>query len=200
MMLSCQVYAIQEPLPIAVKVESSTGGTQDLSYLDDFISKTTVIITNIRTNETISTKLNEYNEVMVDWANSELKFAYGDSFDVTVNGQVKHFIYRGSPPPLFVFYVDVTTPQPVPFTLEQLIALIIVLVGGAGTIIYIKRTNGSQSGVKNVNGKLFHSHKNVSGYHNPNTIHAYQPHKKGELYPKYSTKKNADGKYDYLGD
>lgn len=83
------------------------------------------------------------------------------------------------------------------FTLEGIIIALFALFA-AGTYVKISKPGSSQVGSKIVNGKLYHSHKNVSGYHNPQTVHGYMPHKKGELYPAYSTKKNSDGKYDYL--
>jgi len=89
-----------------------------------------------------------------------------------------------------------------PLTDYPLEVLVLFIIGAlVGTTGYVKLypKGASSIGLKVVNGKTLHSHKNISGYHDPNTVHSYQPHKKGELNPKYSTVKNADGKYNYIG-
>jgi len=48
-------------------------------------------------------------------------------------------------------------------------------------------------------GTKTHEHKNVSGYHSPDIMHKAQPHKKGEIFPKYASTKGSDGRYKYLG-
>ena len=80
--------------------------------------------------------------------------------------------------------------------LSVAITFILTLLGVGG---YVKLTRKGYAtvGFKIVSGKTYHSHKNASGYHNPDTVHDYQPHPKGQLEPKYSNVKNAEGKYDY---
>ena len=71
---------------------------------------------------------------------------------------------------------------------------------GGGYYLHVRKSGQSYVGIKTENGKLLHNHANARTYHDPNSMHKYQPHKKGELKPKYSSKKNSDGKYDYLGE
>ena len=88
--------------------------------------------------------------------------------------------------------------------IQILIGAIISLVGvGVASYKYIKVYKGkgiAPVGVKVIDGKILHSHKNALRYHSIDVIHSYQPHKKGEVTPSYSAVKNADDKYDYLGD
>ena len=85
-------------------------------------------------------------------------------------------------------------------TLAAAVAAIFALLGG-GYYLHIRKNSGEgYVGFKVEGGKTLHNHANARSYHDPNTVHKYQPHKKGELKPRYSSKKNADGKYDYLGD
>ena len=74
------------------------------------------------------------------------------------------------------------------------IAVIVSLFVGAGAGTGIKIYNDSK-------GKtlLKHFHKNYTTAHLPSVVHAYQPHLKGQLNPRYSSTKNTDGKYNYIG-
>lgn len=94
---------------------------------------------------------------------------------------------------------DITiTAAPQDNTLAAAIAIIFALFG-AGAYVRIQKSGSAGVGIKSKNGKILHSHKNVRGYHSPDTVHKMQPHKKGEMYPRYSTKKNTNGEYEYLG-
>lgn len=67
---------------------------------------------------------------------------------------------------------------------------IITFVVGSGLKIY-RKLDGSVA--------VQHKHKNTTGYHDPNIVHKVQPHKKGEIVPKYEEAKGTDGYYKYLG-
>lgn len=76
-------------------------------------------------------------------------------------------------------------------------SIIAFLIGG-GTM-YIGFGTANKVKVKKVNGvnEVWHQHPLVSGYHSINTIHRTEPHKKGELIPKYQ--KDSTGKWKYAG-
>jgi hypothetical protein len=81
--------------------------------------------------------------------------------------------------------------------LGAVIAAMIVFIAGYG-IAYLTLGNNKVR-VKKVNGAyvISHQHPLVSGYHSPDTMHKVEPHKKGELVPKYA--KDSAGKWHYQG-
>lgn len=92
-------------------------------------------------------------------------------------------------------------PEPCPecpdVTIQTVVASVITFLLGMGAYrygfglkIYTKRSGEI--------AKL-HKHKNIRGYHEPNTLHRYQAHPRGELNPEYSDIKNKDGRYNYIG-
>ena len=83
-------------------------------------------------------------------------------------------------------------------TAERIIEGIIILIVGMGVYKYgfgIKVYTKKDGTVE-----VQHKHPNVIAYHNINTKHRTQPHKKGELKPKYEATKNANGYYKYIGE
>jgi len=88
------------------------------------------------------------------------------------------------------------TEQP-DYTIDAAVAAIIIFITGLGIGKY-------KLGVKiytKTTGEVVaqHTHRNITGYHSINTMHQHQPHKKGEIAPKYDDKKGEDGYYKYLG-
>ena len=75
----------------------------------------------------------------------------------------------------------------------------VITLLGAGAYVRVYRPGTNYVTLKVVDGKLKHGHANYRTLHSTDTVHDYQPHTKGEEKPRYSTKKNAEGKYDYLG-
>ncbi len=74
-------------------------------------------------------------------------------------------------------------------TVERIIEGIVLLIVGMGVYKYgfgIKIYTKKDGTVE-----VQHKHRNVTGYHDINTMHRTQPHKKGELNPKYDN----EGKY-----
>ena len=72
-------------------------------------------------------------------------------------------------------------------------SLIALVAGTGGTYGYLKIKKTTKGVI------LQHSHRNYVTAHSCDTIHPYQPHKKGEKTPNYSNTKNKDGKYNYIG-
>lgn len=88
-----------------------------------------------------------------------------------------------------------TCPESSP--LGMVIAAIIAFVAGGG-VIYVTFGKSNKVKVIKKDGKdiVYHQHPTISGYHSPDTIHKTEPHKKGELLPKYE--KNSSGVWQYV--
>jgi hypothetical protein len=83
------------------------------------------------------------------------------------------------------------------YTIDYFVSAIVIFIAGLGIGKY-------KLGVKiytNTKGEVItqHTHRNITGYHSVNTMHQHQPHKKGEIAPKYADTKGADGYYAYMG-
>jgi hypothetical protein len=81
-------------------------------------------------------------------------------------------------------------------TIEEIVALIVGLIVGGGAI---KATGVKVYTDAKGNKNVRHSHANYVAYHKITDVHPYQPHKVGELSPKYSKEKDSLGKYKYIG-
>jgi len=190
--LALPVMAFYEPVPVVVQV-----ATYDAEPI--FVKATNINTTN-------GYSVNGYTasgELILDGlAGHTVK---GDVIKVEVLGISKQTTYAGSP---MIFQFDFKTGvTPPTITLEGLIAIIIGFLAVLGISIRITKKKYS-SGDKTVaqvevnlseGGVKTHRHKNIVGFHSPYTMHKYQPHKKGELQPKYNYVANSQGKYDYLG-
>ena len=71
------------------------------------------------------------------------------------------------------------------------------LAGGGGLYIWFGRANKVKVIKKDGKDVIQHQHPSISGYHSPDTMHKAEPHKKGELVPKYE--KDAGGVWRYKG-
>ena len=169
-----------------------------------------VTLTNLNTREVLYAVTGGDGGYTFDLSQFRNGWAGSDIFRAEVLGLTKDAKFS-DPYLLFSFDVEPVAPPeacpvcPIPAPVQDNTvpaAIVTLFIGlGAGAVVSRRSTGTATASVKKdtKSGKLWHTHKNVSGAHDPNTVHNYMPHKKGELYPVYSTKKNVEGKYDYLG-
>jgi hypothetical protein len=81
--------------------------------------------------------------------------------------------------------------------LTPLITGLLALIAGGGAAYVIMGNKKVKVFKKNGVNTLYHSHPYATTYHDPNTIHKSEPHKKGELLPVYE--KDETGTYQYKG-
>lgn len=191
------------PLPVVIHVNPAMAGWE-------------VKVTNAHYGDsrTLYTDANGY--AVIEWANVG-SFDIGDEFIITSNGETKSVNYEGRDvkadftftdnmpckaveiikevevikevPIEVIKEVEVPAPVDINYATYVIVGIIGGLIG-AGLKIY-RKADGSVA--------VQHKHKNVVGYHDPNIIHKAQPHKKGEISPKYADVKAADGYYKYAG-
>lgn len=193
------------PMPIPVKV---------LTY--GYAGGIPIVVANERTGETGTSATDQNGEAVIEWANSALKYNYGDKFTVKVGPQTK-IVYAPDVPILTFDFTGVCpavtcptpqavptptiTPTPVPVDCSkecqpsdpfaQAVAYIITFIIGAGAGGYGLKLYRKTSGAAGV----LHKHRGIKDYHDPNTLHSnvkYR-HKKGELNPKYDSEGNYQG-------
>lgn len=91
------------PLPIAVQ----------LTIPNDVLAcYYEVKITNERTGEVVRGLTNEHFEYLVDWANSDFKYQYGDEFKIEALGKIVEIRYTASPP---TELIDINTGEDINF-------------------------------------------------------------------------------------
>lgn len=88
-LIGISLAGLTTPLPIAVQL--SVPNEVQACYYE-------VKITNERTGEVERGLTNQYFEYLVDWANSDLKYQYGDIFKIESAGKVVEIRYTASPP------------------------------------------------------------------------------------------------------
>jgi len=198
LMLALPVSAIITPLPVTGQVTAS----------GEPLSGVSVEIQNIRTGEIVKTTTDSNGFYMVEWANTELKYGAGDEFKITVydesvtrtagidivaNFELK-FIPEMCPPCECKECETCEECIPEPCESETDISKILqyfglgALIGGAG--VGIKISKSAKTGKISANVTQ-HKHKNYDYYHSIYTMHRKNPHKKGEINPKY----NSSGTY-----
>ena len=182
-----------------------------------------IVLKNMATGEAFTLKSTENGELNIDsLAQLFSGVAYGQEFKaeliddnrtvlatarfkyVNVAGNEIQVLEGGNPYPYIVQInsPDSTctkpAPAPIPFTLIAIILALIALLGG-GYWVSKKTGTGNVNISVDSKGRPIHGHKNYTSMHLTTTIHAYQPHKKSENRPNYSSTKNSIGKYNYLG-
>jgi len=197
LLMSVGAFAQYSPAPIAVQI-----ATYDTNPIP-------VKITNVNNGYVIEGSV--LNQVVFDEMAGVLPTGYpkvikGNTIRVEVSGVKQEQIYNEAP---MTFSFDFMTgvSQPVQFTVELLVAIVVVFAATLGISIKIIKKKYTKDGKTVAQTEIYvtetgekkHRHRNITGLHSPDTMHKYQPHKKGQLMPKYSYDKNAEGKYDYIG-
>lgn len=168
--IAASAKAIITPLPIAGKI------------IGEYNDGVTVLITNERTQEQMTTESNEYGEWLVDWSNAKETARIGDVFIVKVGDIEKKVTFETHQ----FMYVEIEYDGEKPCECDcsdwlnigagAVIGLILGLVAFMGGGLQVYKNRLGQAVVK-------HRHKGILGYHDPNIKHRN---------PKYSHRRWKD--------